>query len=98
MLLKQRQPIPLRLIRNAVIQLQQGSVRCQNTKVGVGSAGGLRPVTGTHEHDQPLLSGIDHAGEGFLKDGITFLNRQQRENIRVGRDPLTQPQIDTIRQ
>ena len=56
MLLKQRQPIPLRLIRNAVVQLQQGSLRGQHSKVGVGSTDGLSPVTGTHEHDQPLLS------------------------------------------
>ena len=70
----------------------------QHTVVGVGSTVSLRPIICAHKHDQSLLSRIDHAGEGLLKYGIAFLYRQQRKNIGIGGDALTEPQISVMDQ
>ena len=85
-------------MRDLFVRLQQIFVRRQYRKVVVGGAAGLGPIACADQHDQALLRGFNHFAEGVLQHRITLFNRQQRKDIAVGREPLTDPQINVVRQ
>src|SRR5258705_924687 len=98
MFFEQRQPILLRMRRQIFVRLEQVFVRRERLKIAVGRATGLAPIIRADEHDQALLRRLDHVSERFLQHRIAIFDRQQRENITVGRETFSEPEISVVGQ
>jgi hypothetical protein len=84
------------LIRDTLAASYQVRARRQNFTIGIGGTDRIGPLGRADEHNEFLLSGINHVGESALQYRIALLHRQKRKNVGVSDEPLTPPEIDVV--